>query len=512
VGKPAPKSYRQQLEKALPQKQRALAGTKRVSASPSGLPLGIVTGFESEGGGCQSDVYTHRHIHGISTVTTEIAVANRLGIALATDSAVTVSGGGHVKVFDTADKLFELSSKFPVGVMINGNMDCMGVPWEILVKDFNDQKGGQSRPSIKKWGNDFLAYVESYPLLNEDGEGGYIDRVIRTEIILAQNTVLQFVRKQIFDTARAGKGHILSKGDLDVRKVLATVIAIRKNRLNENPVAPSLKKISAKVLHKKHASRIKAALVKAFYGQKLSAKEIAALTDLIVQAMIRSRCHDHSTGIVVAGYGSTETFPSVFSAEVEGRINGKLKIVETKVSSIQTSMDGGEVTSFAQTDVIERLLKGADPRFVRSSADFIERAFTQVLTSALDAAQGNLTEKKKGARDAMITALAKAAREEYATSTAEELKTSFSREFDRMIAMMPKQELIELAEALVSITAVERKATVDEGTVGGPIDVAFITKHEGFAWIKRKHYFSKDLDPRFFWRKPESAPSGSPRS
>ena len=70
-----------------------------------------------------------------------------------------------------------------------------------------------------------------------------------------------------------------------------------------------------------------------------------------------------------------------------------------------------------------------------------------------------------------------------------------------MVAMMPKQELIELAEALVSITAVERKATSDEGTVGGLIDVAFITKHEGFVWIKRKHYFEKDLNPTYFWRK-----------
>jgi len=62
-----------------------------------------------------------------------------------------------------------------------------------------------------------------------------------------------------------------------------------------------------------------------------------------------------------------------------------------------------------------------------------------------------------------------------------------------MIALMPKVELIELAEALVSITAIERKATSDEGTVGGPVDVAFISKHEGFVWIKRKHYFKPDL-------------------
>ena len=77
-----------------------------------------------------------------------------------------------------------------------------------------------------------------------------------------------------------------------------------------------------------------------------------------------------------------------------------------------------------------------------------------------------------------------------------------------MIALMPKMELIELAEALISITAIERKATSDEGTVGGPIDVAFITKHEGFVWIKRKHYFEPGLNPRYFWRKYQQSKKG----
>ena len=69
-------------------------------------------------------------------MTTEIAVVNRLGVALATDSAVTISGDGRTKVFDTGDKLFELCDHAPIGVMINGNMDFLGVPWEIIIKDF----------------------------------------------------------------------------------------------------------------------------------------------------------------------------------------------------------------------------------------------------------------------------------------------------------------------------------------------------------------------------------------
>ena len=33
--------------------------------------------------------------------------------------------------------------------------------------------------------------------------------------------------------------------------------------------------------------------------------------------------------------------------------------------------------------------------------------------------------------------------------------------------------------------------------VGGPIDVAVISKGDGFVWIKRKHYFKAELNLHF---------------
>jgi hypothetical protein len=34
-------------------------------------------------------------------------------------------------------------------------------------------------------------------------------------------------------------------------------------------------------------------------------------------------------------------------------------------------------------------------------------------------------------------------------------------------------------------------------TVGGPIDVAVISRGDGFIWIKRKQYFDPNLNPQF---------------
>ncbi len=64
-----------------------------------------------------------------------------------------------------------------------------------------------------------------------------------------------------------------------------------------------------------------------------------------------------------------------------------------------------------------------------------------------------------------------------------------------VMAAMPLQDAIELAEFLVDLTIKFSRFTPGPPTVGGPIEVAAISKHEGFKWIKRKHYFSRELNP-----------------
>ena len=59
------------------------------------------------------------------------------------------------------------------------------------------------------------------------------------------------------------------------------------------------------------------------------------------------------------------------------------------------------------------------------------------------------------------------------------------------VATLPIEELALLAESMINITSIRRKVALDDniGTVGGPIDVAIISKGDGLVWMKRKHYF-----------------------
>jgi hypothetical protein len=66
-----------------------------------------------------------------------------------------------------------------------------------------------------------------------------------------------------------------------------------------------------------------------------------------------------------------------------------------------------------------------------------------------------------------------------------------------IVAHLPKEELAAMAEALVNLTSFKRHVTGQAETVGGPIDVAVISRGDGLIWIKRKHYFEPALNPHF---------------
>ena len=60
---------------------------------------------------------------------------------------------------------------------------------------------------------------------------------------------------------------------------------------------------------------------------------------------------------------------------------------------------------------------------------------------------------------------------------------------------MPISDAIDLADFVVNLTTQFSRFRPGPQTVGGPTDIAAITRHEGFKWIKRKHYFSQELNP-----------------
>ncbi len=59
---------------------------------------------------------------------------------------------------------------------------------------------------------------------------------------------------------------------------------------------------------------------------------------------------------------------------------------------------------------------------------------------------------------------------------------------------MPIQDAIDLVHFLIDVTCGFVRFAPGPATVAQPIDSAAITRHEGFRWVRRKHYYSSTLN------------------
>jgi hypothetical protein len=66
-------------------------------------------------------------------------------------------------------------------------------------------------------------------------------------------------------------------------------------------------------------------------------------------------------------------------------------------------------------------------------------------------------------------------------------KETRQKPFEKALQMSPVRDLAEFASTLVGVQSARAVFSQDNPTVGGPIDVATITRHEGFNWIRHKN-------------------------
>ncbi len=434
-------------------------------------------------------------------MTTEIAVINRLGIALAADSAVTIPGYGADKVFDTGDKLFELSERYPVALMVNGSMDFLGVPWELVAKEFRcTPPAGAEKISIADWMESFLAFVANHQAVKDDD----VKRWLQHLIVETIEDLTATVRERLEQAAE-------EDGDQNLQSVLkalySTTIIERIDDLEKKVVLKSLAGLGEDDL----LPQIRSLLLEMEDLLPLDAggEQHGLFARLVAQRLLKDLDRLPATGLIVCGFGGKDLFPSLFAVEIDGYVAKRLRYRTSHNVTIARGQETGNAISFAQTDVVDRLLKGTDSRFIDGTRAFIRENVAQSLQRNF----GRLKLRILKQDDTEISPsdigsiLGELIASQFESQFASTITQEFEKKFKETIALMPKQDLIELAEALVSITAIERKASDDAGTVGGPIDVALITRSEGFVWIKRKHHFDAALNPRFMWRR-FSAPAG----
>ena len=147
--------------------------------------------------------------------------------------------------------------------------------------------------------------------------------------------------------------------------------------------------------------------------------------------------------------------------------------------------------------MVEAFMEGVDPAYQKHIDETVQKTLDTYGSELLDLLAPNGSKNRDLYRQQIATANKKIAR-----NTAEEMQkfraVQFAQPVVGIVSALPKSELAAMAESLVNLTSFRRHVTPDAETVGGPIDVAVISRGDGFVWIKRKHYFQAELNQNFF--------------
>ncbi len=419
-------------------------------------------------------------------MTAEIAVMNEEAVALAADSAVS-----GPKVFTSANKIFALSKHHPVAIMVNDSARFLGVPWETIIKSYRAQLGERSFLTVREQAANFLGFFDRpNPLFPTAAQVDCNEKLFARFFEAIFATITSKLEQRI------DEGESLTRRKIELQ-VSAAVLDVHRI-LKEEPNTPSLPDDHSARVVTAYESAIDRAIEDTFQKLPLSVKTREHLQE-IAGALVSIRrpnplCPWHS-GLVIAGFGSDEHFPSLYSFDLDTIALNRLKYSEGPATRIGPEGTPAVVRAFAQREQVATFMEGIDGTIADAVTAYWRLRLPALVAEVADKAGFDDTAKKKLGDDM----------KEWCETTAgifedvlKERRRAVYGPIIRVVAMMPKDELAAMAESLVNLSSFKRKVTEEAETVGGPIDVAVISKGDGLIWVKRKHYFEPELNQQFF--------------
>ncbi|MFC4788399.1 MULTISPECIES: hypothetical protein [Giesbergeria] len=411
-------------------------------------------------------------------MTSEVLILNKRAVVLGADSAVTTSGGDHPRYSKSANKIFELSRGGNVAATIFGSATIDLLPWEIALKLFRTQLGNTSFSRLDEYSTALLKFLS--------GNNKLFPAELRTSWIESQfdeavKVALNEMSRRIFDTDVP----LQERRNCWAKEVERLKALIKDRGVCQALTQKPLDEILDRYALTPWVSRVTEQLFQAGLDA-VNAHELAALGHEI------RYCYPElvlgSTGLVIAGFGEDQIFPAYEHFAVYGHIGEELaykKVTSFEVTHTSTAM----IQPLAQASMINMFTEGFSASLEKIIQEQGNTAFLAIFE-----------ELKKNGVDIP---------KELVQSITQRCQTDFmgawksknwQQNFHPLLGVLQSlsvQEMAHLAESLLSLESLKERVTSSSESVGGPIDVAAITKSEGLVWIRRKHYFDANLNMRY---------------
>ncbi len=407
-------------------------------------------------------------------MTAIVGILNKRAAVMAADSAVTVRNDKGVKIYNTATKIFSLSDEHPIGVMIYDNVEFMGTPWDLIFNLYRKERGGRACQSVQEYAEEFIRFLKEKEFYsNEESRENYL--------LLEMSAYYNMVKEEVFDQLE--KEGISVEDENAVREELKEVINSMNGIYEEIGTCKDFAKYTEKEFSKT-SKKLLDSLMDACEDEHLP-MDMRREWQHGIFVHLRSELFLNSigTGVVFVGYGEKDIFPSAFPTVIGGAIDNRLRYNFNLERADKITHDNTAwILPFAQEDVMLTMMKGIAPDLYTAITDEVQSSMENAVQQVV---------KELGMKDDHLVT-------EVATPIIEKLQNEFAEKIDDIITekytsglvdtveSFNVEDMVNMAESLISITNLQRHITSSEESVGGPIDVAVITKTGGFQWAKQK--------------------------
>jgi hypothetical protein len=427
-------------------------------------------------------------------MTAIVGVLNSRAFAIAADSAITVTGSNGKKVYNRSNKIFTLSKLHPIGIAIYSSADYLGIPLETIIKLYRQRLKEKSYGTVEAYKNDFLSFLTKLI-------PGVGTEVKRDSFYLFCGHYYHPLVKALTDKISEFNHLGLDAAAIDLQydEMVHEAILVQK--------AEADKLIKANYIQKSFEEFI------AFHNEQLTAifnyindkiKELnpiyllkqAALDELkqLFYQMINIEwIFETYSGLVFFGFGEDEMYPITDEILIGTAICDIPRIRQMRVAKIIPGQSNANIIPYAQADVTHTVLTGVDPKY-------IDTMTTSIKSSFQDVANGVAPLLADQAQAPAVTDFINNIGQQLTQKLNDFQSSAITGPLLDVLAYMGKEDMAELAESLVNITSIKRKFTSSDSgdeSVGGPVDVAIVTKGDGFIWLKRKHYFDIGNNPGY---------------
>lgn len=421
-------------------------------------------------------------------MTSEVVLMNRQAVAMAADSAVTITGHQYLKTYQSVDKLFPLNDAQPVGVMIYNNAEIMSTPWETVISLYRDATRGRSLDTVQDYAEDFMNFISGNPDLfpadHQDTE--FLKHVAVVYTVIAEDFDAQ-VRKIAEANGARVKDHLSAVFEF----VVGQLHADYQRYPDDNPRSdlacfPGGMGEQVRRRYRGEIEQLIDSLVAALRGDYgslvVSDATRERLREIAVFSVTRDAFFEHYTGVVFAGFGAREKFPSMRSYLSSSVILGILKRKQDRAADM-TSDGGPIVQPFAQDRMIRTFLTGMDQYLRMFMYGETLKLSMNLVSDVITRAPISDAQRQALFRDYSENNMGHALREFFKSIDAYQYAVH-TRPIYRAIGSLPKRELGETAASLIKLNSFQQKVMHSVETVGGPIAVAVITRNGGLE-LKR---------------------------